>query len=232
MVENQKDAWDESYQRGDNFVFYPHEEVIRFVSKYIRKRIGIKEFLDVAMLTKHPKVLDLGCGIGRHVKYCFELGLEAYGVDLSEAAVITARNWLSAAGMPDVDSRIVQGDIRQLPWGNGFFEFAVSHGVLDSMPLEISRAAFLELARVIIPGGVFYCDLISGDDSSHAREFSGAEVVRTKHEENTVQLYFNMQLIRELIHDCFLIKECKLIRSEDVLSGGYHSRYHLVLSRI
>jgi len=26
MTENQKDAWDESYQRGDNFVFYPHEE--------------------------------------------------------------------------------------------------------------------------------------------------------------------------------------------------------------
>ena len=57
-------------------------------------------------------------------------------------------------------------------------------------------------------------------------------MVRTKHEENTVQLYFNMQLIRDLIRDCFSIKECKLIRFEDVLSGGYHSRYHLVLSRI
>ena len=232
MTENQKDAWDDSYRRGDNFVYYPHEEVIRFTSKYIRKRTGINEFVDMEMFTQHSKMLDLGCGIGRHIKYCFDMGLEAYGLDLSDAAIMTARNWLSSAGMPDVDSRIVPGDVRQLPWGNGFFEFAVSHGVLDSMPLEISRAAFLELARVMIPGGLFYCDLISGDDSSHAREFSGAEVVRTKHEENTVQLYFNMQLIRELINDCFLIKECKLIRSEDVLSGGYHSRYHLVLSRI
>jgi ubiquinone/menaquinone biosynthesis C-methylase UbiE len=236
MTENQKNCWEVSYRQGDNFVFYPHEEVIRFVSKYIRKRTGFDSFLDVSTLAPPPstslKVLDLGCGIGRHVKYCFEIGLEAYGVDLSETAIMAAKDWLSSCGMSDADGRIVQGDVRQLPWDNGFFAFAVSHGVLDSMPWEIARAACLELTRVMTPGGLFYCDLISGDDSSHAREYSGAEVVRTKHEENTIQLYFNMQLIRDLIRDCFSIKECKLIRSEDVLSGGYHSRYHLVLSRI
>ena len=234
MAKNLKDSWEKSYRRGDNFVFYPHEEVIRFVSKYIRKQTGLNDFLNVATLVPHstPKVLDLGCGIGRHVKFCYEMGLDAHGVDLSEVAIKMARSWLSSVGSFDADSRIVQADVRQLPWGDGYFTFAVSHGVLDSMPWEIARAACLELARVMVPGGLFYCDLISGDDSSHAREYSGAEVVRTKHEENTVQLYFNMQLIRDLIRDCFAIKECKLIRSEDVLSGGYHSRYHLVLSRI
>ncbi len=232
MRENQKDAWEESYGRGDNFVFYPHEEVIRFTSKYIRKRTGFNEFLNVATFIPPPKVLDLGCGIGRHVKYCSEMGLEAYGVDLSETAIMMARNWLSSSGVSDADDHIVQGDVRQLPWDNGYFTFAISHGVLDSMPWEIARAACHELARVMIPGGLFYCDLISGDDSSHAREYSGSEMVTTKHEENTVQLYFNMQLINDLIKDAFLIKECKLMRSENVLTGGYHSRYHLVLSRI
>lgn len=90
----------------------------------------------------------------------------------------------------------------------------------------------MELVRVMEPGGLFYCDLISGDNSHHAREYSGEEIVRTKHEENTVQLYFNMQMIHALIDRCFLIEECRLIRSEDVLSGGYHSRYHLVLRQI
>jgi len=41
MMENQKKKWEESYLNRDNFVFYPHEEVIRFVSKSIRKRIGL-----------------------------------------------------------------------------------------------------------------------------------------------------------------------------------------------
>jgi ubiquinone/menaquinone biosynthesis C-methylase UbiE len=234
MLDNQKDAWEESYRRGDNFVFYPHEEVIRFVSKYIRKRTGFNEFFDVATLNKtpNPKVLDLGCGIGRHLKYCSEMGLIAYGVDLSEAAIMTAKNWLASSGISDADNHIIQADVRELPFDDGFFTYAISHGVLDSMPWEIARAGCVELARVMIPGGLFYCDLISGDDSHHAREYSGQEMVTTKHEENTVQLYFNMQLINELIKQVFSIQECKLIRSENVLQGGYHSRYHLVLMRI
>ena len=160
------------------------------------------------------------------------MGLDAYGVDLSESAIISAKKWMASSCFSNAGERIVQGDARHLPWEDGFFTFALSHGVLDSMPWDISRAACVELARTMIPGGLFYCDLISGDDSLHAREYSGEEVVQTKHEENTVQLYFNMQLIHDLIRDCFSIKECKLIRSEDVVSGGYHSRYHLVLTRI
>ena len=233
MTENQKDSWEESYRRGDNFLFYPKEEIIRFVSKYIRKRTGLNDFLNVTTLGHtHPKILDLGCGIGRHVKYCHEMGLEAYGIDISKVAVIEARNWLSSTGMSDPYDYVLQGDVCQLPWKNGFFTFALSHGVLDSMAWEAARAACIELARVMIPGGIFYCDLISGDDSSHSREYSGSEVVTAKHEENTIQLYFNMQLINELIEGVFSIQECNLVRFENVLTGEYHSRYHLVLSRI
>lgn len=229
---DRQEAWESSYRRGDNLVFQPHEEVVRFVSKYIRKRTGPSDFEDVATLSMNVKVLDLGCGIGRHVKFCYEMDLDAYGVDLSEAAVALGRKWLTSSGVAEAEARILQGDVRQLPWGNGHFAFALSHGVLDSMPWEISRSACVELARTMIPGGLFYCDLISGDCSSRAREYSGAEIVRTKHEEDTVQQYFNMQRIYDLISDLFLIKECKLIRSEDVLHGGHHSRYHLVLIRI
>lgn len=52
-----KDNWNNSYKNRDNFIFYPHEEIIRFVSKYIRKRIGIDEFMD---LNSMNKCLDLG----------------------------------------------------------------------------------------------------------------------------------------------------------------------------
>lgn len=227
-----KAEWDKSYENRDNFVFYPHEEVIRFVSRFIRKRIGLDEFKDVAAEGKRGRILDLGCGVGRHVMYCHEMGLDAYGVDLSDAAIHVAREWAALKGVPESDSRILQGDVRALPWSAGFFRYAVSHGVLDSMPGEIARAACVELARVMQPGGLFYCDLISGDDSRHAREFSGEETVTTAHEHGTVQLYFNMAKIQTLIHGIFRIEECNLIRRENVLRGGYSSRYHLVLERI
>jgi SAM-dependent methyltransferase len=227
-----KAEWDRSYENRDNFVFYPHEEVIRFVSKFIRKRVGLREFSDVVPDVDRKRVLDLGCGIGRHVVYCHEMGMEAYGVDLSNTAVSAARQWAEAIGLPESEARICQGDVRQLPWSNGYFHYAVSHGVLDSMPFEIARAACVELARVMQSGGLFYCDLISGDDSRHAREFCGEEVVATTHEQGTIQLYFNMPKIYSMIEGAFSIEECNLIRRENVLRGGFASRYHLALRRV
>jgi hypothetical protein len=100
------------------------------------------------------------------------------------------------------------------------------------MPFEIARAACVELARVMPIGGLFYCDLISGDDSQHAREFNGDEIVNTAHKQGTVQLYFNLSKIQLMIQDVFELEECNLIRRENILRGGYTSRYHLVLKRI
>ncbi|TLD97744.1 hypothetical protein LS71_003150 [Helicobacter jaachi] len=41
------DQWNASYARGENVIFYPHEEVVRFLNRFIRKRLGEEEFCDV-----------------------------------------------------------------------------------------------------------------------------------------------------------------------------------------
>ena len=232
MTRVRKHEWDASYESGDNLVFYPHEEVIRFVSRKIRKRTGLTDFRDIAPI-ESVRVLDLGCGVGRHVKYLHEMGITAYGCDLSDAAIATAKRW-AAEWMSDADreTTFVRCDARELPWEDEFFTHAVSHGVLDSMPFEIARDACRELARAMVPGGLFYCDLISGDDSEHAREYVGEEVVSTEHEKDTIQSYFNMERINALIEGVFRIEESLLIRTEDALRGGFHSRHHLVLERL
>jgi SAM-dependent methyltransferase len=231
-VDNNQTEWNKSYCNRDNFVFFPHEEVIRFVSKFIRKKTGLDEYRDIAPNAGGVKVLDLGCGIGRHVIYCHEMGLDSYGVDLSETAIQVAIDWAVRKGMPDSTLRIRQGDVRHLPWDDGYFDFAVSHGVLDSMPFEIARAACMELARKMTKEGLFYCDLISGDDASHAREYAGEEVVTANHENGTIQSYFNLAKIKKMIEGAFEIVECILIRREEVMRGGYASRYHLILKKV
>lgn len=228
---NRKTEWEQSYGNLDNFLFHPNEEVIRFVSKHIRKRIGLHEFRSIASCSASPRVLDLGCGIGRHVIFAEEMGLDAYGIDLSAVAVATALAWAAVRNLSMSDTRVVVGDIRALPWPAGYFDYVISHGVLDSMDFDTARQGCAEAARVIRPGGLFYCDLISGDDSTHAREFAGEQVVETVHEKDTIQSYFNFGRILELIAGRFSLVECRLLRSEDVLLGGFTSRYHLVLRK-
>ena len=232
VIKNRKTEWEQSYDNRDNFVFYPHEEIIRFVSKYVRKRTGLNNVEDIVAGSSPRRVLDLGCGIGRHVMYYHDMRLEAYGVDLSEYAIETAKEWAAMRDAPEIVSRVQAADAQELPWSDGFFQFAVSHGVLDSMSFEIAKATTRELARVMAPEGLFYCDLISGNDSQHAREYSGEEVAEGQHETDTVQLYFNFELIKSLFGSLFEIVECNLIRREDVFKGGYTSRYHVVLRKL
>ncbi len=230
-MEIKKKEWEESYNRNENFVFFPHEEVIRFVAKYVRKRIGLNAFQEVLALNRAPRLLDLGCGIGRHVIFGHEMGLESYGIDLSDKALQFAMEWAGEKGMAHPDQRFRQGDIRSLPWEDGFFDLVVSHGVLDSMPFSVARESIPEVHRILAEGGLFYCDVISGDNVAHSREFRGEEVVQGRHEQGTIQSYFNFGKLNDLFGQFFDFLEVVLVRREDVRKGGYGSRYHMVLQK-
>jgi SAM-dependent methyltransferase len=229
---DKKIEWDSSYHNGDNILFAPNEEVIRFVSKYIRKRTGLNSFQSLVADTGTVRILDLGCGIGRHIIFCQSLDLDTYGIDLSDNAISIGKLWAEQAQILNYDKKIIQGDIRSLPWDDGFFTHAISHGVLDSMPFEIAQASIVELHRTLTIGGLFYCDLISGDNSQYTFWHSGEEVVKTKHEKDTIQSYFNIQKIETLFKGYFQIKESFTIRKLDNISGEFTSRYHLVLIKI
>ena len=227
-----KDAWNRSYEKGDNYLFYPHEEIIRFMARHVRKRGSFAGFVDKHTLGRTPRMLDLGCGIGRHVRFGDDLGLEAYGVDLSEVALSEAQRVCAAEGRTHLAERFHLGSITAMPYAAGGIDFIVSHGVLDSLPFALAKQAMAECRRVLHPAGRFYFDVISGDDSAHHPEFAGEEIVTTAHEQNTVQSYFNFARLEELIAGRFCFDECRLIRNESVLSLGFHSRYHVVVKVI
>ena len=91
-------------------------------------------------------VLDAGCGMGRYLRVVAEAGAVAVGIDLSravEAARDLSREW------PGVS--VVQGDLLRLPFADGSFDHIYSLGVLDHTPDP--RRAFLELAKLLKPGG-------------------------------------------------------------------------------
>lgn len=91
-------------------------------------------------------VLDGGCGMGRYIRVAAEAGARVVGIDLSEA-VIAARELTS--GLTDV--ALVRGDLLRTPFGPGTFDCIYSLGVLDHTPNP--RGAFLELAKLLRPGG-------------------------------------------------------------------------------
>lgn len=225
------DAWNDSYARRENHVFWPSDEVVRFVARHIRRRTSIDEWIDVAPHAAGSRVLDAGCGIGRNLVFGQSMGLLMHGMDLSQHAIDHARRWLEKVGVTDAASRVMQADIRSLSWPEAYFDHALSESALDSMPYNVAVEGIAQIARVLKPGGYFYCSLISGDETGRAVDFAGEVVVESAHEERTIQSYFNETKIRTFLAPHFEILSLFLVQTQVPATGARHGRWHVVARR-
>lgn len=226
-----KKEWDESYERGGNMVFYPHEEIIRFINRYVKKRLDYDRFYKILKVDENNPCegasLDLGCGIGRHVKFLDEFSLNPYGIDLSETAIKKGKEWLTAIGKEYLAAKIQIGSVTKLPFDDNFFSICVSHGVLDSMPREIAMQGMKEVRRVLVPNGLMYLDLIMSN--SEARE--GDEIVDDGYEKGTIQSYFTVDSAKKLLAD-FEIVDFKIITVSDEKGNVKNRRAHVIIKNI
>lgn len=113
-----------------------------------------------------PRVLDLGCGMGRHSVAFGKAGLEVHAMDLSGGAVTATRKQADRTDLR-IDVRV--GDFRQLPFADGFFDYvlawnAIYHGLRDQVAEAIG-----EVARVLRPSGLFQTTMLSKRNVEYAK---------------------------------------------------------------
>jgi SAM-dependent methyltransferase len=103
------------------------------------------------------RLLDLGCGFGRHAYQAARLGAAVVAYDAGADEVRNVTNTFGAmavAGELDGDrARVgaVQGDALALPFADATFERVIASEVLEHIADD--QQAMTELARVLRPGG-------------------------------------------------------------------------------
>jgi SAM-dependent methyltransferase len=107
------------------------------------------------VLPARGRLLDLGCGTGRHLEHFARAGWRAVGVDLSEPMLREAAAKLSAAGLR---AELYRADILDLSFlPAGCFHAAIcmfsTLGMIREP--ELRQRAVCEAARRLAPGGVF-----------------------------------------------------------------------------
>ncbi|MFP5351556.1 MAG: class I SAM-dependent methyltransferase [Actinomycetota bacterium] len=102
------------------------------------------------------RVLDLGCGAGRHTYAALERGAHVVGVDLDRKLLrdvqeMAAAMLLSGDLPPEAGAAFLCGDATQLPFASGSFDRIIVSEVLEHIPNDTD--AMREIERVLHPQG-------------------------------------------------------------------------------
>jgi SAM-dependent methyltransferase len=103
------------------------------------------------------RVLDLGCGGGRHAFEAARRGARVVALDTDRAELdrvtATFAAMTEAGELPDgASGRAVAGDATRIPFRDGAFDKVIAAEVLEHLPAD--QAAMNEIARVLRPGGM------------------------------------------------------------------------------
>jgi SAM-dependent methyltransferase len=111
---------------------------------------------DLLGVARGERLLDLGCGGGRHAFEAARRGARVVALDADDVEVKHVRATIGAmldAGeiRPDDEAGAVQGDGLRLPFGDGSFDRVIAAEVLEHIPDD--AVAMRELSRVLRAGG-------------------------------------------------------------------------------
>ncbi|MHA1964753.1 MAG: class I SAM-dependent methyltransferase, partial [Candidatus Thorarchaeota archaeon] len=132
--------WDRIFTERGRVFTDPHSDIERIV-KLIRDNVG-------------SRILDLGCGTGRHVVYLAGLGFDVYAFDASPKALSMTQEWLKDENL---QANLCEHQMEdQFPYEDNFLDAVISIQVIHHNLMKNIRKTISEIERVLKPGGLLF----------------------------------------------------------------------------
>jgi len=127
---------------------YPSEAYVQFVFKNFKR-------------DNSEKVLDLGCGAGRHVFFLASEGIECYGTDISNEGINYVKSLIHKKNL---NAELVVSPTKDLPFEDNFFNGIMSYGVLYYMDIADIKKSINEIYRTLKKSGKGFIVVRSTED--------------------------------------------------------------------
>ena len=190
--------WNKIFKKHGKVFLKPQEDMPRIAKLFKRKNI--------------KRVLDLGCGTGRHLIYFAKKGFDIYGIDIAEEGIKIARKWLKGEKLK---AKLKIGSIyKELPYKSNFFDAVISTNAIHHGKIKTVRKAIKEVERVLKPKGLIFITVRKRKfkkrwPKSKVIERHGKQTVRYRvigprtyvpmegGEKNLIHYLFNKELIKK-----------------------------------
>jgi len=163
---------------------------------------------------KEGRILDLGCGRGKHSLFLKQRGYTPVGIDISRVAIAEAKRRVES-----VEFQVC--DALSLPFQDGYFDGVIDIGVFHYIKKSCHDQYVGEIRRVLPKGGVYGFFTFSEEDSNcESPDCSNMSRLG-------VPVHFSSDgYLYELFKSCFSVKELRKLSWESKTSPSRHSVWY------
>lgn len=167
------------------------------------------------------RVLDLGCGAGRHLMCLAEKGFETHGADISERGLGLSKKRLKSR---ELEAEIIKCDMKALPYISSSFDAVICVQTIYHQKLRDIRETISEIYRILKRKGLLLANFHSRRSSKCGRGIEVEDGTFRQEggpERGILHHFFNETELRELLRDFEVSLEAKEERIGDYLRSSF-----------
>lgn len=139
-----QERWERAHEQPRFRPAYPHEQVVRWAFRNLDRNAA-----------STTKVLDLGCGAGRHSLFFASEGFDTYACDISEVGLRELHALAQRRSVAVQTHQTPAHDLSHYP--DNFFDAVLCYAVIYYMTLAEAEQMLSEVLRILRPTATFFC---------------------------------------------------------------------------
>ena len=172
------------------------------------------------------RVLDLGCGVGRHSMLFYDYGFDVTSCDITPYAINYLKNWQMER---NISFPVIECDMLNMPFKNNSFDCIYAYHVLSHTNLEGFKKLFDKIYDILDTNGEIYFDVLSKKcwlftDSGYPKIDSNTVLSKDVHELDIPHICFDYEELKAILHkfEIVEIKEVHQIKNNRLDNSEIH----------